>query len=364
MTLQQQHPPRKRRLWLLIVGAALAVVLALAAVVWVQAGDRIARHLGWESIDYPGPGTGAVKIRVNEGDTGTDVAHTLADHDVVKTPEAVIDLLVKHPDITFDVGTYQLREQMTAQAAIDALRDPANRVQLRVTIPEGFTLSAAIERLSEETGRDTSEFETLAANPSAFGVPEEFPTLEGYLFPATYVFDDGVSAEEILQTMVDRMNQALAQHGVAEADAFRVLNLASIVQREAGANTDDFGRVSRVFVNRLEAGMMLQSDATVAYGTGNFHTVWTSAEERADASNPYNTYAHHGLPVGPVGLPGDVAIQAALNPTPGDWLYFVTVNFETDETRFAATLEEHEENVRALQEWCQTHSEQGGAACD
>ena len=85
--------------------------------------------------------------------------------------------------------------------------------------------------------------------------------------------------------------------------------LASIIQREAGQNVDDMAKIGRVFLNRLDQGMNLQSDATVAYGTGNTHTVWTTDAERADASNKWNTYANPGLPYGPIGNPGAEAIQ-------------------------------------------------------
>ena len=106
--------------------------------------------------------------------------------------------------------------------------------------------------------------------------------------------------------------------------------------------------------------MRLQSDATVAYGTGNLHVVTTTADERADATNPYNTYANDGLPVGPIGAPGDTAIQAALDPTPGDWLYFVTVNPETGETVFSTTLAEHNVGVQQFQQWLRDNPGWGG----
>ena len=139
--------------------------------------------------------------------------------------------------------------------------------------------------------------------------------------------------------------------------------LASIVQREAGSNLEDFPKVARVFQNRLDQGMNLESDATVAYGTGNTHTVWTTDAERADASNLYNTYANPGLPVGPIGNPGDVAINAAIHPADGPWLFFVPVNLATGETVFSTTVDEHEAAVAQLQEWCAA-SEENAAYCE
>jgi len=104
--------------------------------------------------------------------------------------------------------------------------------------------------------------------------------------------------------------------------------------------------------NRLDNGWHLESDATVSYGTGRTHTVWTTPAERADTSNPYNTYANPGLPIGPIGAAGDLAIDAALHPADGPWFYFVPVNLDTGETVFSTTLAEHNAAVRQLQEWC------------
>ncbi len=167
----------------------------------------------------------------------------------------------------------------------------------------------------------------------AYGLPARTTTLEGWLFPATYPINPGWSAKQYFQSMVDTMKQHLAAAGVAEADQERVIIFASLVQKEAGVAAD-FPKVARVFQNRLDQGMALQSDATVAYGTGNTHTVTTTTSAGADAGNKYNTYQHKGLPPAPISNPGDVAIKAVTQPASGSWLYFVTVNLETGETVF------------------------------
>jgi UPF0755 protein len=193
------------------------------------------------------------------------------------------------------------------------------------------------------------DFKAAAADYKSFGIPAEAPSLEGYLFPATYTFDPGLSAKQILQTMVDRMFKSLDAAGVAPADRHKVVTLASIIQKEGGSVTD-FYKVSRVFTNRLNKGMLLQSDATVSYGAGGT-TISTTAAQRADATNPYNTYAHPGLPVGPISAPGDDAIDAAINPVDGTWLYFVLVNGKTGETVFSNTVAEHNAAVKQWQAW-------------
>ena len=360
---------RTRRRGRIVISVILVVMLAAlgggAAYMWSQYGDRISLALGWTSNDYEGEGSGEVLVTISAGEIGLDIANRLAEADVVKTSDAFYELLLaQDPQVDFQVGTYQLKQQMSAQAALDALQDPANRMELTVMIPEGTAALDALEMTAGVVDIPFAEFESLAANPQAFGVPEEFPSIEGFLFPATYTFEPEDTAESIIQKMVDRMWVALKEHGVPEGDELRVLTLAAMVQREAGSNVPDFPKVARVFLNRLDIGMLLQSDATVSYGTGNTHTVWTTPEERADESNPYNTYANKGLPIGPIALPGDIAIDAAIHPADGDWIYFMPVDLSSGVTHFASTLEEHEENVQKLAEWCTTHRAEGGTYCD
>ena len=166
-----------------------------------------------------------------------------------------------------------------------------------------------------------------------------------------------MTATQVLQQLVSTMLSHLDKAGVAPADRFKVVTLASIVQRESGPSVSDMHKIARVFQNRLDKGMHLQSDATVAYGTGHTNLVTTTDAERADASNKYNTYANAGLPIGPIGLPGDDAIDSALHPTPGPWLYFVAVNLITGETVFSTTIAEHDVAVKQWQAWCHQSSE-------
>ncbi|MFT4231735.1 MAG: endolytic transglycosylase MltG [Leucobacter sp.] len=362
---ESRHIGRRILISLLVIILLLGGLAAAGAYLWSQYGSAISQALGWTTNDYEGEGEGEVLITVTSGQTGADVAETLASADVVKTSEAFYELLLdQDPQVEFQVGTYRLKGQMSARAALDAMQDPDNRMELTVVLPEGMAAKDMFERISEVVDIPVEDFEKAAADPSVYGVPDEFPTIEGYLFPATYTFEPGDTAETIVQKLVDRMKQALSEHGVGAGDEWRVLTLASIVQREAGSNLDDFPKIARVFLNRLDQGVLLQSDATVAYGTGNTDTVWTTEEERADASNEYNTYANEGLPIGPIGNPGDVAIDAAMHPADGDWMFFVPVNLETGETVFSVTVEEHEAAVQRLAEWCTAHRAEGGERCD
>ena len=160
--------------------------------------------------------------------------------------------------------------------------------------------------------------------------------------------------------MVDRTMADLNEVGVAEADRWRVITFASLVQKESGSVKDMY-KVSRVFTNRLDkniwSSQLLESDATVAYGTGHTNMMNTTDAERADTGNPYNTYAHPGMLFAPISNPGADAIDAALHPVAGKWLYFVAVNFDTGETVFSETLAQHEKAVAQSQAWWQAHPE-------
>lgn len=332
----------KRRLLL-----ALVVVAALAAILFA---NRSAIRSTFDSLsgaDYSGEGSGSVVLQISAGDDGAQVAQELVDLGVVKTYRTVYKLIVER-DFVFYPGNYSLKLQMSSPAALDALANPENRISNRVTIREGLRIGQVLKTLSSSTGVSLGELTKASADLQLIGVPISEVSAEGWLFPATYEFDPGSSASQILQTMVARTKQELNRFGVPEKDWHRILTLAALVQKEARL-TADFYKAARVFQNRIDQGMLLQSDATVSYGVGG-STVSTSAAERAD-ENLYNTYRYPGLPIGPIGAPGSVAIDAALNPAAGKWLFFCTVNLKTGETVFTENYADHQKAVKQWLAW-------------
>ncbi|GAB3387900.1 hypothetical protein GCM10027568_08240 [Humibacter soli] len=348
-------PPRKKKRRWLVVTIVVVVILGLfagaGAYVWSAFQPEVRKLLALnEPNDYTGSGTTPVTITIKDGQNGGDVANTLQKAGVVKTYDAFYSLLLQtKPDPVFQPGVYQVKKEMSAKAALTALQDPKNKLERTLTIPEGDTEATILPALSKTTGIPLAELQA-AAKPANFGLPAQAKNLDGFLFPATYTFDPGVDAKTVVKTLVDRAFQALDEDGVPADKRWNTVTLASVVQKEAGS-VADMGKVARVFQNRLDQGMPLQSDATVAYGAG-VKTVFTTDAERADANNLYNTYAHDGLPVGPISNPGDDAIKAAMNPTPGPWLYFVTVDLKNGTTVFSQTESEHEAAVQQLQDWC------------
>lgn len=340
---------RRRILALVLVG--LFVVGGVS--VYANRGVIRAAFEQLQGNDYPGPGHGEVTITVNAGDNGDVIAQQLVDAGVVKSFRTTYKLIVD-TNPTFFPGVFTLKLEMRSIDAITALADQDSASLKRTTIKEGLRASVLFKVLSESTGVPLSDFEALFTMPVEFGLSAKLQNIEGYLFPATYTFAPGSSAKEILQVMVDRMQQEISKFGISENKVHEVLTLASIVQKEARL-TEDFYKAARTFQNRLDDGMALQSDATVSYGVGG-NTVSTSAADRA-SKNGYNTYLYPGLPVGPISAPGSVAIDAALNPAPGKWIYFCTINLETGETVFSETYAQHEVAVAQWQAWMREHPE-------
>lgn len=344
--------PTKTR-WIAIV---LAVVV-LAGVAWA----------GWQVLDrlrgpedYDGQGTGQVIIEVSQGDTAADIGRTLAAEDVVASVLAFIEEANRTEEMaSIQPGFYQLRLQMSAEWAVKELLDPANRVEQIVTIPEGFRIGEIIERIADKTEIELADLEAALENPAELGLPDYAEgNIEGYLFPATYTAVPNMTAVDFLTMMVTKNREVLAELDVENRAASlgktpeEIMTIASIIQAEA-KNPGDFPKVSRVIYNRLDIGQALEMDSTAHYASGRRGDAWTTDEERGSDSK-YNTYRFPGLPPGPIGAPGEQAINAALNPASGPWLYFVTVNLETGETIFEETYSGHLKNVAKLREYCST----------
>jgi UPF0755 protein len=298
-----------------------------------------------------------VEVVVNPGDTGRAIGRSLEKAGVVKSSGAFVDAVAKEPKAaSIQPGTYTMRERMSAASALTLMLDPATRTSERVLVREGLTAKDIAGVLSQATGQPLADYTAALKDGEALGLPAEAKDrAEGWLFPDTYEFDANATAAQQLATMVKQMRKVLGDLGV-DADAARtVLTKASIVQAE-GSRPEDFGKIARVIDNRLDAGVKLQMDSTVHYVVGKDH-VTTTKQER-ETKSPYNTYAVTGLPPGPIGSPGKAAIEAALDPTPGPWMYFVAVDPTTGETKFAVTKAEHDANVAEFRQWCRDNPDQ------
>ncbi|MFI5366846.1 MAG: endolytic transglycosylase MltG [Candidatus Binatia bacterium] len=244
-------------------------------------------------------------------------------------------------------GDYRFDRPLSPLEVLAVLRSPTAALH-RVTIPEGSTLHQVAEQLAAAGFGGPDQFLCLANDP-AFLARMDAPAsgLEGYLFPDTYSFAWRTTPEQILTAMVERFRE---QTGLLQARRLdtgmsgeQMVILGSVIEKEAGA-ANERALVSAVFHNRLQIGMPLQSDPTAVYGR-DAHGKPTAADLAVES--PYNTYLHGGLPPGPICNPGRAALEAALNPAPVPYLYFVSRNDGTH--AFSRTLEEHNRAVTRFQ---------------
>ncbi|KGM14266.1 endolytic transglycosylase MltG [Cellulomonas bogoriensis] len=303
--------------------------------------------------DYPGPGHGSVEVNIPAGATGSAMAQALHDAGVVASTRAFTTAFAANPDAErIQPGTYRLALEMRGQDAVAALLESANRVQMRVTIPEGQRVEQILERLSSVTAVPVEEFEAAMEDTEATGLPGAADgSYEGWLFPLTYDFEPGTEAAEMIAQLVGQTVAVLEEREVPESEWETVLNKASLVERES-PNAEASPMMARAIENRLEQGWPLQIDAAVAYGLDKSGMELTRADISSDATdNPYNTYAHNGLPPTPIASPGLDSIEAVLNPADGPWMFWVTVNLDTGETKFSETYSEHQQYVAELRRW-------------
>jgi UPF0755 protein len=350
---EEETPPRRRRRRKKKRGkGALAVVLALLILVAVIGGGTVLALGGISKLkdtfssssapDYPGPGKGEVVIEVKAGQTATDLASTLKAEDVVKSTQAFIEVAYADPDASsLQPGFYAMQHKMPAAAALATVLDPSARIQARVTLPEGLRLDETLQRLAKETKLPLKDYEkAIKARAAQLGLPayaEGNP--EGFLYPATYDVQPDADAAGVLRQLFDAYAVAAGKAGVERTKRTpeEIVIIASLVEAEARL-PEDFGKVARVVYNRLEQGMPLQFDSTVNYALKADKEIVTYEDLGADS--PYNTYKNTGLPPAPINSPGLAALTAAVNPTAGDWLYFVTTDPEKGTTKFTGDYQE------------------------
>ena len=237
------------------------------------------------------------------------------------------------------VGFYQLKKQMKASEALDVLVDPANLMQNIVVVPEGARVRNIVKTIVAKTDIPRRDVTKALAQPGidraacrGEGQPRGLPLPGDVLGAARTRPPCG-----LLRQMVDKRVESEKLQDLTAASAKlgytpeQILTVASILEYEAN-RTEDYPKVARVLYNRLDRGLPLQLDSTVSYVSGRSGDVWTTASERGDNS-AYNTYAHAGLPPGPIGSPGEETVKAALHPAAGNWLYFLP-DFEKNTTLF------------------------------
>jgi UPF0755 protein len=316
-------PYRRRRL--------LVVVLAVALVAALAYGGARAYESAFGVADYSGSGTGHVLVQVKPGDSAGDIGATLLSREVVKSVRAFTKAAGKDERARgIQPGYYDLRRHMSGASALARLLDPTARVRGRVTLPEGIPLSTVVDRLVKYTELKRADVVAAIENPAVLGLPPYARNRpEGFLFPATYDVEPGTAAVDALRQMTEKFAEVAAgldletRARALGLTPYQVVIIASIIEDETAVDADR-PKVARVVLNRLARGMPLQLDSTVNYVRTQKKARLTLADLAVES--PYNTYAHTGLPPTPIDSPGEKALDAALSPAAGSWVYFITID--------------------------------------
>lgn len=301
-----------------------------------------------------------VVVVIRKGQTAVPIGRTLAEKGLVRSASGFA-LIARLSGQASEIkpGAYKFNRTMTGGEMLDKM--VKGEVAARwITIPEGYTLIQVADRLAEKGLVDRDEFLRVATSDGAgFSKLVKIPSssLEGYLFPDTYLvmLDSGPKdiASQMLETFDERVKKPLNKdltsfaaantHGDKSDAMYRVLTVASMIEREAKV-PEDRPLVSAVIWNRLRRGMKLEIDATVQYALGEHRSRLFYNDLKVES--PYNTYRYPGLPPGPISNPGLASIQAAMHPAEVDYLYYVA---KPDGSHvFSRTLDEHNAAKRRI----------------
>jgi UPF0755 protein len=351
---REQKKKRDRRRAFTAMILVLTIFVLLAGGVWYGIGK--VRSL-MAAPDYAGTGSGQVVVQVKDGDTATAIAATLVEKGVVKSAKAFVEASTKDPrSLGIQPGSYAVRKQMKASEALALLLDPKkSRVTLSFQLREGLSSMQAFAEIEKATKIPVAELAAAAKQPAALGVPAwGHKNIEGFLFPATYDLPPDSDATSVLKAMVERSVQELetldfvAKAQQVNLEPYEALKVASLVEGEG--RPENFGKVARVVYNRENSEMPLQFDSSTLYsrelrGLPRRPTKQGELYENLrDPRDPYSTYVNKGLPPTPIANPGTAALEAAVAPTPGPWLYFVVVSAD-GEMAFTDNLAAHEANI-------------------
>lgn len=277
-----------------------------------------------------------VIVEILSGESGSEIGRKLESLSVVKSSAAFFRVAVADSrSQRIAPGEHRIETRIPAKVALEQLLDPS-RIPNLIVVKDGQRLSEISESIFN-FGISKVELEKSIRN--AFP-PEMFKSknIEGFLYPAQYSFNKSVDGDEILSAMLNRFVSATKDidwSNERDFTPFEIMVIASLVQTEG--TPDVFGKVSRVIYNRLEKRMPLQFDSTVHYALERRGEIRVSLVD-TKVKNRYNTFVYPGLPPGPIGSPTKPAIDAALNPEVGNWLYFVTV--KPFDTRFTNSYDQ------------------------
>lgn len=337
--------------WVTIIVIALVLFIGIFGAIYVKS--------ALQPVDPDSDQQIEVEIPLGSGITA--ISKILEEHGIIKDARIFKYYAKFKNQSNFQAGNYTMTPSMTLDEILESLktgkvyREPL----MAITIPEGLTLEQ-IGKIIEKHTKYTKEQFMDRVNSKEFidYVMSTYPELvtdeilneniryplEGYLFPATYAFyEENVSLDDVILPMIEKTNSVINEYksllAEREMSVHELLTIASLLEEEATAKTDR-ETIASVFYNRMEIGMPLQTDPSVLYALGG-HKERVLYED-LEVQSPYNTYMNPGLPPGPIANAGVVSIEAALNPTDTEYLYFLAD--QDGNNHFAKTYEEHLQN--------------------
>lgn len=298
-------------------------------------GSAISIHNAYLLNDYlTSTSASKAEILIEDGDTGVKISQKLYDAGVIKAAKVFYKIALNQKRAnSVSPGIHEIDLKISAQAALEQLLDPTrNRGVFRFN--EGLRKIEILDLLVK------SKLVVGQLSPT-IKPADIFKTnnLEGFLFPANYSFAPATTTDQAIMQMLERFNLAAKtskiDQGYGKFSPFDLVTVASIVQAEG--DVQDFTKIAQVIYNRLKIGMPLQMNTTIEYAA-NLRGKIRLPYKQLEINSRYNTYKYQGLPPGPIGNPGQAALEAAVNPQIGDWLYFITV--KPQETRFTKSITE------------------------
>jgi UPF0755 protein len=340
---EEQLPPEPRkRARLTLLGKLVIFLLVILVPLGAFAGYVT-------SVSKGSAGGAEVTVVISPGSSASKIASQLEEAGVIRAAWLFrLYSKVKGTEGNLKPGEYVFRKNMSYGQVVQILEKGPKIIITRVTIPEGKTLRETAQIFERVAGISASQIlaELASGKHTTPLLPKGSKNLEGLLFPKTYDLKEGTTAGEVVDLMLRQFEKETAPLNIeARARAlgvtpYEVIIIASMIERE-GKVPQDLGKISRVIYNRLARPMRLQIDATVQYGiyrkTGSYKNPLLKTDY--NFPSPYNTYLIDRLPPGPIAGPGLPAIKAALDPTPGKWIYYVLIN-DKGEHAFAETYEE------------------------
>src|SRR5699024_9781520 len=323
--------------------------------------------------------TEEVELEIPLGSSSSDIATILEDNNIIKNAK-IFKYYTKFKNVSsFQAGEYVLSPSMTIDEVIEQLQTGIlmNDPLFRVTIPEGKNIEQMATIFAKKLDFSEEAFiDTVSDKSFIEEMKKEFPelitdevdqedlymALEGYLFAGTYdVFDEKMSAKELITNMIERTNEMIQENSEAIEDSkftvHEILTLASVIERESKF-PEDRPKVAQVYINRLNEDMKLQSDITSFYDLKNLEHKAVVTYDDIEIETPYNTYVIDGLPVGPIASPSTEAIEGVLHPEGKEFTQLYYFSRPNGETFYSDTLDQHNEIIsKYRQEWYDLENE-------